>query len=159
MAKFIRLNAYQTGIEREAPPAEIAHVHKNWADDDWIEENYGDNNGRAWKRIVNLKIGHKGEHDGTGLCQKIYLNLDSIVEVCNTTEIHSWNTDTDSHPDTPGGNTPGNLNQKAEYDRAFIRTYDGLTLHVIDETAGEVITRMEAILNGETSDMSEEDAE
>ena len=157
MAKFIRLNAYQTGVERETPPAEFAHVHKNWADDDWIEENYGDNEGRAWTRVKNLKISHKDDHDGAGLCQKIYLNLDSIVEVCNTTEIHSWRNDLHGHPETPGG--VNGETHFVEYDRAFIRTHDGLTLHVIDETAGEVITRMEAILNGETSDMDEEDAE
>ena len=156
MAKFIRLNAYMTGVERETPPAEFAHVHKNWADDDWIEENHGDNNGRAWHRITGLKVAHKEEHDGAGLCQKIYLNLDSIVEICNTTEIHSWRNDDAGHADQPGG--VNNQLHEVEYDRAFIRTYDGLTLHVIDETAGEVITRLEAIMKGESGDM-DEDAE
>ena len=158
MAKFIRLNAYQTGIERETPPADIAHVHKNWGDDDWIEENHGDNDGRAWMRLKNLKITHKDEHGEAGLCVKVYLNLDSIVEVCNTTEVHSWRADDDGHPSQPGGSVIS-TDQEEVYERAMIRTYDGSVLHVIGETAGQVITRMEAILNGETSDMSEEDAE
>ena len=158
MAKFIRLNAYMTGVDRETPPVELIHIHKNWSDDDWIEENYGDNEGRAWVRLKNLDIKHKEEHDEAGLCYKIFLNIDSIVEICNTTEIHSWRSDNNGHPSQPGGSVQS-AEHEAEFERALIRTYDGLTLHVINENAGQVISRMEAIMNGETSGMDEEDAE
>ena len=141
MSKFIKLDAIVIGAERDVPPKEHGHIHRQHIDEAWVKATYGE-------KYEPMKISDIVLHaEDEVACEKVFLNIDNIVEICSQIETHTWKSDDKAHPKAPHYGAP-NYAHESEYERGVIRTTDGLTLYVIDETASEIIKRIETIIEG-----------